>query len=79
MRCRIELTFHVATRMCEVCQIEKLVPQPQDAVALGLSTRNEAPIKSYDRRISLNDEIVLCFRMVDLEFVLEAGAAAALD
>ncbi|MHC2536351.1 nitrogen-specific signal transduction histidine kinase [Bradyrhizobium diazoefficiens] len=27
-------------------QIEKLVPQPQDAVALGLLTRNEAPIRS---------------------------------
>lgn len=27
-------------------QIEKLVPQPQDAVALGLLTRNETPIRS---------------------------------
>ena len=27
-------------------QIEKLVPQPQDAVATGLFTLNEAPIRS---------------------------------
>src|SRR2546429_3685603 len=27
-------------------QIEKLVPQPHDAVAFGLTTRNEAPIRS---------------------------------
>jgi hypothetical protein len=27
-------------------QTEKLVPQPHDAVALGFTTRNEAPIRS---------------------------------
>ena len=36
MRCRTELTFQVAIRMRERRQIEKLVPQPQDAVAFGL-------------------------------------------
>src|SRR6202012_651892 len=33
-------------------QIEKLVPQPQEAVALGLTTRNEAPIKSSTKSTS---------------------------
>src|SRR5260370_24980761 len=33
-------------------QIEKLVPQPQDAVALGLTTRNEAPIRSSTKSTS---------------------------
>jgi hypothetical protein len=33
-------------------QIEKLVPQPQEAVALGLFTRNEAPIRSSTKSIS---------------------------
>ena len=33
-------------------QIEKLVPQPQDAVACGLLTRNDAPIKSSTKSIS---------------------------
>jgi len=33
-------------------QIEKLVPQPQDAVALGLTTRNDAPIRSSTKSTS---------------------------
>src|SRR5260370_34640010 len=33
-------------------QIEKLVPQPQDAVALGLTPRNEAPIRSSTKSTS---------------------------
>ena len=33
-------------------QIEKLVPQPQDAVACGLLIRNEAPIRSSTKSIS---------------------------
>jgi hypothetical protein len=33
-------------------QIEKLVPQPQEAVAWGLLTRNEAPIRSSTKSIS---------------------------
>ena len=33
-------------------QIEKLVPQPQEAVALGLTTRNEAPIRSSTKSTS---------------------------
>src|SRR6266700_8039546 len=33
-------------------QIEKLVPQPHDAVALGLWTRNDAPIKSSTKSTS---------------------------
>src|SRR3954466_9791163 len=36
----------------EVGQIEKLVPQPQDAVAFGLTTRNEAPIRSSTKSSS---------------------------
>src|ERR1700738_769878 len=52
-RCLIELTFHVAIRMKnQISQIEKLVPQPQDAVALGLTTRNEAPIRSSTKSTS---------------------------
>src|SRR5882724_11388938 len=35
-----------------VSQIEKLVPQPQDAVAFGLTTRNEAPIRSSTKSTS---------------------------
>src|SRR5882757_7877470 len=34
------------------CQIEKLVPQPHDAVAFGLTTRNEAPIRSSTKSTS---------------------------
>src|SRR4051794_15587917 len=72
IRCRIELTFQVATRMAgsgkinegarageanrrerlDGAQIEKLVPQPHDAVALGLTTRNEAPIRSSTKSTS---------------------------
>src|SRR6516165_4378903 len=33
-------------------QTEKLVPQPQDAVAFGLCTRNDAPIKSSTKSTS---------------------------
>jgi hypothetical protein len=33
-------------------QSEKLVPQPQDAVACGLLTRNDAPIRSSTKSIS---------------------------
>ena len=33
-------------------QIEKLVPQPQEAVAFGLTTRNEAPIRSSTKSTS---------------------------
>ena len=33
-------------------QMEKLVPQPQDAVACGLLIRNDAPIKSSTKSIS---------------------------
>src|SRR5581483_9391327 len=33
-------------------QIEKLVPQPQEAVAFGLLTRNEAPIRSSTKSTS---------------------------
>src|SRR6476660_4673939 len=33
-------------------QIEKLVPQPHDAVAFGLTTRNEAPIRSSTKSTS---------------------------
>src|SRR6476469_3750437 len=33
-------------------QIEKLVPQPQEAVALGLTTRNDAPIRSSTKSTS---------------------------
>ena len=33
-------------------QIEKLVPQPQDALAWGLLMRNEAPIRSSTKSIS---------------------------
>src|SRR5437868_13586290 len=34
------------------CQTEKLVPQPQDAVAFGLTTRNDAPIRSSTKSTS---------------------------
>src|SRR5947209_14642138 len=33
-------------------QIEKLVPQPQEAVALGLTTRKDAPIRSSTKSTS---------------------------
>src|SRR5262245_59837712 len=33
-------------------QMEKLVPQPQEAVALGFTTRNEAPIRSSTKSTS---------------------------
>src|SRR6187431_3172491 len=33
-------------------QIEKLVPQPHDAVAFGLTTRNDAPIRSSTKSTS---------------------------
>ncbi len=80
------------------CQIEKLVPQPQDAVALGLTTRNDAPIRSSTKSTSdparngteagststtaLSRAITRsssALRALDVEFVLKAGAAAALD
>ncbi len=79
-------------------QIEKLVPQPQEAVAFGLFTRNEAPdqvvdeidlragqerhrgrIDQHHGGIALDHQIVLGLGALDVEFVLEAGAAAALD
>ena len=79
-------------------QIEKLVPQPQDAVALGLLTRNEAPIRSSTKSTSEparngteagSTSTTASSRAItrsssglgalDVEFVLEAGAAAALD
>src|SRR5215471_10658516 len=64
--CLIELTFQVAMRMLRRTplqtaggdfynrnrQIEKLVPQPQEAVAFGLFTRNEAPIRSSTKSTS---------------------------
>src|SRR3569623_1577807 len=34
------------------CQIEKLVPQPHEAVAFGLLTRNDAPIRSSTKSSS---------------------------
>ena len=37
---------------CDVRQIEKLVPQPQEATALGLLMRKDAPIKSSTKSIS---------------------------
>src|SRR3984957_5097615 len=54
IRCRTELTFQVAMRIGpdDFFQIEKLVPQPQEAVALGLLTRNEAPIRSSTKSTS---------------------------
>src|SRR3984957_5838803 len=59
IRCRTELTFQVAMRIgpqdffqVGFLQIEKLVPQPQEAVALGLLTRNEAPIRSSTKSTS---------------------------
>ncbi len=79
-------------------QIEKLVPQPHDAVALGLTTRNDAPIKSSTKSTSepreerhrgwidqhhgvlaRDHQVILGLGAVDVELVLEAGAAAALD
>jgi len=33
-------------------QMEKLVPQPHEAVALGLFTRNDAPMRSSTKSIS---------------------------
>jgi len=74
--------------------MEKLVPQPQDAVALGLTTRNEAPIRSSTKSTSEparngtdagsttvagDYEVVFGPIMFDVEFILKAGAAAALD
>src|ERR1700754_2062956 len=35
-----------------ISQMEKLVPQPQDAVAFGLFTRNDAPIRSSTKSTS---------------------------
>jgi hypothetical protein len=74
------------------------VPQPQDAVAFGLTTRNEAPIRSSTKStseparngteagststtapVARDHQIVLGLGVFDVEFVLEAGAAAALD
>ena len=74
------------------------MPQPQDAVAFGLFTRNDAPIRSSTKSTSdparngtdagststtaasrAIDEIVLGLGAIDVEFVLETGAAAALD
>ena len=76
---------------------EKLVPQPQDALAFGLLTLNEAPIRSSTKSISeparycsdtgsismvtpsrVDDDVVLGLVALDVELVLEAGAAAAL-
>ena len=37
-------------RGARVFQTEKLVPQPQEAVALGLAILNEAPIRSSPTR-----------------------------
>ena len=69
------------------------MPQPQDAVALGLTTRNEAPIRSSTKSTSdpakngteagststtaLSRAISL--GAFNIEFILKAGAAAALD
>ena len=38
--------------MTELYYSEKLVPQPQEAVAFGFFTLNEAPIKSSTKSIS---------------------------
>src|ERR1700688_972868 len=48
----VEATVAAPTKSVLCCQIEKLVPQPQDAVALGLTTRNEAPIRSSTKSTS---------------------------
>src|SRR3954470_23424914 len=40
------------TLQTKLLQIEKLVPQPQDAVAFGLTTRNDAPIRSSTKSTS---------------------------
>src|ERR1700761_154966 len=47
---RMEFTFQVAIFMWD--QTEKLVPQPQDDVALGLWILNAAPIRSSTKSIS---------------------------
>ncbi len=62
VRALIELTFHVAIFMAAMMavgvvarkarQIEKLVPQPQEAVALGFRMRNDWPIRSSTKSIS---------------------------
>src|ERR1035437_6498081 len=39
-------------KLAQSAQIEKLVPQQQDAVALGLTTRNDAPIRSSTKSTS---------------------------
>src|SRR5258705_12508094 len=39
-------------QVAALSQSAKLVPQPQEALALGLFTRNEAPIRSSTKSIS---------------------------
>src|SRR5437899_2823105 len=41
-----------ANERAQNSQTEKLVPQPHDAVAFGLTTRNEAPIRSSTKSTS---------------------------
>ena len=79
-------------------QIEKLVPQPQEAVAFGLmhterradqvvdeidlrarQERHRGRIDQHHRAIALDHQIVLGPGVLDVELVLEAGAAATLD
>src|SRR6478672_4993679 len=46
------VTPSTASSGLQEIQIEKLVPQPHDAVAFGLTTRNDAPIKSSTKSTS---------------------------
>ena len=82
----------------KILKSEKLVPQPQEAVALGLSILKDWPIrsstksifaplsKSSDTRIDrqprlgvAENQVAVLGRGNDVEGVLEAGTAAAID